>query len=94
MPYISYSHRTDVERNLDAFRLVADMDRTPGNLNYAISQILDAYISRSGVSYNVLNEVVGVLECLKLEVYRRIAAPYEDKKKGENGDVFLCAQGL
>jgi hypothetical protein len=34
------------------------------------------------------DEVVGVLECAKLEIYRRIAAPYEDKKIVENGDVY------
>jgi hypothetical protein len=27
------------------------------------------------------------LECCKLEIYRRLVAPYEDKKKEENGDV-------
>jgi hypothetical protein len=27
------------------------------------------------------------LECCKLEIYRRLVAPYEDKKKDENGDV-------
>jgi len=31
---------------------------------------------------------VGVLECAKMELYRRVAAPYEDKKKEENGDVY------
>ena len=33
-------------------------------------------------------EVLGVLECVKLELYRRVAAPYEDKKCQENGDVY------
>jgi len=31
---------------------------------------------------------VGVLECAKLELYRRIAAPYEDEKIVETGDVY------
>ena len=30
---------------------------------------------------------MGVLECCKLEFYRRVAAPYEDIKIEENGDV-------
>jgi len=31
---------------------------------------------------------MGVLECIKQEFYRRAVAPYEDKKKEENGDVY------
>jgi len=28
------------------------------------------------------------LECSKMELYRRIAAPYEDDKSRLNGDVY------
>jgi len=38
--------------------------------------------------YTTYNEVVGVLECAKLEMYRRAVAPYEDEKIAENGDVY------
>lgn len=38
--------------------------------------------------YVELNEVVGALESAKLELYRRIVGPYEDKKSAENGDVY------
>ncbi len=62
---------------------------TPGELNYYVTKCCWDYIVRSGgMSYSVLNEVMGVLECAKLEMYRRIGAPYEDKKIAENGDVF------
>jgi hypothetical protein len=40
------------------------------------------------VRYAHLNEAIGVLECAKLELYRRIAAPYEDRKMGETGEVY------
>jgi hypothetical protein len=30
-----------------------------------------------------------MLECCKLELYRKIAAPYEDIKIQENGDVLI-----
>ena len=36
-----------------------------------------------------INELVGVLECAKIELYRRIAAPYEDDKSRINGDVYF-----
>jgi hypothetical protein len=37
--------------------------------------------------YFHINKAVGVLECVKLEFYRRVAAPYEDEKIKESGDV-------
>lgn len=79
MPYIKQSERSNrpLVHNQQA-----------GNLNYTLSQEVDRYLWENGLSYATLNNVVGVLECLKLEVYRRIAAPYEDKKLEENGDVF------
>jgi uncharacterized protein DUF6899 len=60
----------------------------PGELSYAMSQLIKGYLAMNGVSYASINSVVGVLECLKLELYRRIAAPYEQKKLEENGDVW------
>ena len=38
--------------------------------------------------YQTLNAIVGSLECCKLEVYRRLASPYEDEKITKNGDVY------
>jgi len=43
---------------------------------------------RKGVKYATLNTVIGVLECAKLELYRRVVADYEDQKCEENGDVY------
>ena len=62
---------------------------TSGELNYAITKLVDEYLIRKGgIRYANLNEVIGVLECAKLELYRRVAAPYEDKKVAESGDVY------
>jgi len=64
---------------------------TPGELNFQITKMVDAFIQKTGgVNYTNLNTAVGVLECAKLELYRRIAAPYEEVKMGENGDVYTC----
>ncbi len=38
--------------------------------------------------YSKINSLIGVLECAKLELYRRVAAPYENDKIDENGDVY------
>ena len=68
----------------------------PGELNYAVTRLVDEYLKRLAerdgrLRYAHVNEAVGVLECAKLELYRRIAAPYEDEKIDENGDVYGLA---
>ena len=60
---------------------------TAGELNYAITRMCLKYIKHP-LNYSHINELVGVLECAKLELYRRLAAPYEDRKIAENGDVY------
>lgn len=85
MPYVSAEARK---------RLAAgEPPEGAGELNYAVSVLMDAYLSRAAerdgrTRYAHLNEVIGVLECAKLELYRRVAAPYEDEKIDENGDVY------
>jgi len=62
---------------------------TPGELNYIITDECLKYLTRfNKPGYEELNEVIGVLECAKLEMYRRRVAIYEDKKKEANGDVY------
>jgi hypothetical protein len=78
MPYIKKEFREDARRR----------PRDPGELNFAITSIIDEFLTGCGLSYNALNAAVGVLECAKLELYRRLAAPYEEIKKAQNGDVY------
>lgn len=59
-----------------------------GELNYRMAREIDKYLQAKGLRYKNLNAVIGVLQCLSLEVYRRIGAPYENQKIDENGDVF------
>lgn len=71
----------------------------PGCLNYIITTlILKSYNKmfeeeskgvgeKLSFSYSDWNEIVGMLECCKLEFYRHLIGPYEDKKINENGDV-------
>lgn len=83
MPYVSQKSRKDLNASFD--KLIID---NPGNLNYVISTLINSYIEHAGLSYSKVNEAIGVLECAKLELYRRIAAPYEESKINENGDVY------
>jgi hypothetical protein len=65
---------------------------TPGELNYELTRAVDSYVVRRGLGYSAINDVVGALESAKLEFYRRVAAPYEDKKAKENSDVYISAK--
>ena len=94
MPYIKQRDRKLFDDTLEELigRLSACPE--PGNVNYVISRILlglceestPVYNSREA-NYSKYNELIGVLECAKLELYRRQITPYEDKKILENGDV-------
>ena len=80
MPYITSEDR-------QKFNTQDLAPETPGELNYVISEICSAYLANKGLGYTNCNEIVGVLECVKLEFYRRLTAPYEDQKIEENGDI-------
>ena len=89
MPYIHPHIRTKIDDALDDFidTLLALPEPSDGDLNYSITRIAHAYINAKGANYKNFNGVIGVLECAKLELYRRKIAPYEDVKITENGDV-------
>ena len=59
----------------------------PGELNYQITEIIKDYATKNP-GYQGINDILGALEGAKLEFYRRVAAPYEDTKIKENGDVY------
>ena len=80
MPYI-----TRAQRDLLATGIPPSH---PGELNYAITKILVQYIDNHGLSYHVINDILGALEGAKLEFYRRVAVPYENSKLAINGDVY------
>ena len=79
MPYIT---------QLDRGALTERPPEVPGELNYLISALCSRFAELHGPSYTTYNEIVGVLECAKLEFYRRLVAAYEERKRIENGDVY------
>ena len=87
MPYIKVEKRSKYKKSLE--NLVEILKTLPpeeidGELNYVVTKILkEVYPLR----YFHINKAVGVLECIKLEYYRRVASPYEDSKIKESGDV-------
>lgn len=85
MPYIKKEDRTNFDKWLASAEFAPD---TAGELNYVISCICRDYLIAKGQNYSNMNEIIGVLECAKIEMYRRIMMPYEDKKINENGDIY------
>lgn len=90
MPYISQEMRK---------QLIQRTPKTVGELNYLITKLVNDYLEESKVydkgmgrvmevRYHNYNEAIGVLECAKLELYRRMVAPYEDEAIEKNGDVY------
>ena len=82
MPYIEKSRRTA----LDNKTVCPDKG---GDINYLVTQLCQTFLELKGESYATYNELIGALECCKLELYRRKIAIYEDKKIKSNGDVWL-----
>ena len=87
MPYIKPERREKYKEALE--ELIGILKSLPaeevdGELNYVVTKIIkEVYPLR----YFHLNKAIGVLECIKQEFYRRVAAPYEDEKIRESGDV-------
>ena len=79
MPYI----RTDLRR-----KAREEGALNPGELNYLITSTVLNYLFEVGESYRTYNDILGVLEAVKFEIYRRKIANYEDIKCKENGDIF------
>lgn len=80
MPYITQEQRLELKNP-------ARKIHSAGELNYCISGLIHEYLESHSLCYTYINEVIGVLECCKLEAYRQLAVPYEDQKKSMNGPV-------
>lgn len=87
MPYIPQTQRGVI----DCALLNKGADWTPenaGELNFLVTTFIDNFLRAKGVRYANVNEMIGALECCKLELYRLIIGPYEDEKLAENGAAY------
>lgn len=94
MPYIKKELRDQLEPEINAlFRKInhiSDEDSIEGILNYTFSSLADVIVTSNKEvewRYFLINRIIGVFECIKLEFYRRLAGPYEDKAIEKNGDI-------
>ena len=92
MPYIPQTRRDEINFELlDDSRDECGLEWTPqnaGDLNFLVTCFIDNYLLKNVTRYANINEMIGALECCKLELYRKIAAPYENLKEVENGAVY------
>ena len=82
MPYIKQERRPALDEIVDL--MSASGVQANGDLNY----ILFAFCRQNvEPGYNAYKNFCGELRQCATEIERRLLAPYEDKKKEENGDV-------
>jgi len=79
MPYVKQALRAVLE---------TQPPTTSGELNYVMTKAIWGFLKDKGITYDSINTCIGALECAKMEMYRRVAAGYEDDKRIENGDVY------
>lgn len=90
MPYIEPRLRDKIDHEIsDLAHQINDdpelMSKRAGVINYTLTRLINYLYNRSYTEYN---EAIGVLECVKQELYRRQIALYEDEAKEKNGDVY------
>jgi hypothetical protein len=84
MPYIKEEDRVKFD---DAIEVLSEKIEVEGDLNYCISLLCHKILQKKGVNYQNVNNIMGALECAKLEFYRVVAAPYENVKMDVNGRI-------
>ena len=83
-PYIPTKRREEIAKG--------STPQSAGELNDKITSVILEYLYEINCSspntYSDYNEIIGVLECCKLEIYRKRISKYEDMKCTQNGEVF------
>ena len=94
MPYINQEQRKKFDKLVD--HLVMELMHTDsgekraepiaGQINYVISRLIWKIFDEHS-SYARANELMGVLQGVQAEFYRRKVGPYEDGAIERNGDI-------
>ncbi len=92
MPYITQNYRDQLYQEIDALaqKIKQINEQNPGQtkdglMNFALTELMNEVFPNA--RYHQFNEIIGFLECCKLEYYRKKIGPYEDLKEQENGPV-------
>jgi len=84
MPYIKKEDRLKLN---DKISKISELINNDGELNYVISSLLHKQLIKRGINYQNMNNLMGSLDCSKMEFYRTVIVPYEDNKRNENGSI-------
>jgi hypothetical protein len=90
MPYIKKEERVQYENSINEILVHLESleeNDVKGHLNYIIFTIIKRYLTKKGLRYFRINDILGVLECCKLEVYLTIAGNYESQAEEKNGPI-------
>ena len=94
MPYIPQNRREEVRASILKCKNL-------GELCYHVNEDILDYLwrKRAGgdldikwpqkIKWQDYAEILGMLESIKLEIYRRLVAPHEDEAIKKNGDIIL-----
>jgi hypothetical protein len=89
MPYIKKETRKTIDDKIENLTKIINHypeEHRDGILNYSFTKLLlNTFENESYVTYE---RMIGILECCKLELYRRKVSHYEEGKKVINGDVY------
>lgn len=89
MPYIKKNRRLEFDESISK---IVNSAVNEGELCYCIYRLLQLYCKKFDreklFNFNIISQCITAVECAKLEFYRKIASPYEDKKIKENGDIL------
>jgi len=85
MPYIGQGARLHLE---PALRELFKTSLGLGDINYVITKAILNYLEAMGRNYHSYASVVGMLDTIKNELYRREINGYEEEKCMQNGDVY------
>jgi len=83
MPYIKKEKRESLDPMIASLNEKFDLLGVTGNLNYVLYNIAKYHCA----SYASYAAFIGELEAAKLEIYRKLIAPYEELKEKENGSI-------
>lgn len=90
MPYIANKNQREnldnIARQVVAYLNFSEWDTVWGDLNYFVTKLF-RLVAAKRFNYCTLNNLTGVLDCVKLEWYRRVVAVYEDGAIARNGDL-------
>lgn len=92
MPYLNYDKKEFLNNHKEIDNLVNKIynnNDSGGMLCFVVYKLMVDLARKQGdiLRFGYLSKILSEVDCAKLEFYRRIVAPYEDKKIIENGDV-------